>query len=79
MEFRSDRMRELLRRVDPRKGAQNRLARRLGVSRQVVSDWMLGNKRPGGQLLVDLACYLGTTADDLLPPSLRPDRPASGE
>lgn len=69
--FRADRMRELLLKRDPWHGRQTRLAYALGVTPQSVSDWLLGRGQPGAQLLVDLAAYLGTTADDLLPPTVR--------
>ena len=68
--FRADRMRELLAKVDSKPGRQNRLAKRLGVARQTVSEWINGRKQPGGSLLVNLAAYLGITADELLPPSV---------
>ena len=66
-EFRFQRASELLVVADPRPGRQTRLAQTLGVSRSLVTDWLHGRKRPGGQLLVDLAAYLGTTPDELLP------------
>ena len=69
--FRAARLRELLAQVDPNPGRQNRLARRLGVARQTVSEWINGRRQPGGSLLVNLASYLGTTADDLLPPDVQ--------
>lgn len=77
--FRSDRLRALLQAVDPEYGRQNRLAARLGVSRKTVCDWMKGRRIPTAPVLVALAAYLGTTAEDLIPPdpSIRP--PASGE
>lgn len=75
--FRSHRLRQLLLERDPRPGRQKRMAEALGVAMSTVSEWATGRKAPGGQLLVDLAAYLGTTADDLLPPT--PQRQAAGE
>ncbi len=69
--FRADRLRELLVAVDPKPGRQNRLAKALGVGRQTVSGWIRGQGRPSGQRLVDVAAYVGTTAEDLLPPQPR--------
>jgi transcriptional regulator with XRE-family HTH domain len=79
LRFRADRLRELLEARDPAPGRQRRAARVIGVTEQVVSEWLRGRKQPGSDVLVDLAAYLGTTADDLLPPTVRTDRPASGE
>ena len=76
--WRGGRIRQLLQTIDTRRGAQARLAKALGVSTPTVSQWISGKKQPGGPMLVNLAAYLGTTADDLLPPTLQPDRPASG-
>lgn len=77
--FRADRLRELLESKDPLPGRQRRAARALGVTDQVVSEWLRGRKQPGSDVLVNLAAYLGTTADDLLPPTLQTQRPAAGE
>ena len=79
MGFRHARARELLTAVDPEPGRQSRVAEALGVAPNTVSDWLRGYRTPGGQQLIDLAHYLGTTADDLLPPTIQADRPASGE
>ncbi|MDE3095779.1 MAG: helix-turn-helix transcriptional regulator [Chloroflexota bacterium] len=75
--FRTERAAQLLEAVDPQPGRQTRLAAHLGVSRAAVNAWLRGVKQPSGQLLVDLAAYLGTTADDLLPPT--PQRQAAGQ
>lgn len=69
--FRADRFRELLERVDPDEGRQSRCAETLGVSEVAVSEWINGKKQPGGTNLVNLAAYLGTTADDLLQPTVQ--------
>ena len=69
--FRADRFRELLDAVDPKDGRQRRLAGALGVSEVAVSEWINGKKQPSGSTLVNLAAYLGTTADDLLPPTVQ--------
>jgi transcriptional regulator with XRE-family HTH domain len=71
IQFRSERLRQLLMEKDPERGRQSRLARALGVSEAIVSEWLAGRKSPGGQMLVDLAAYLGTTAEDLLPPTVQ--------
>jgi len=57
---------------DPERGAQARLARALGVSTATVAEWVAGRKRPGAQLLVDLAAYLGLPAEALLRPTIGP-------
>ncbi len=79
MGFRHTRARELLAQRDPDRGKVGRVAAALGVAPNTVSDWLRGYRTPGGQQLIDLAHYLGTTADDLLPPTIQPDRPASGQ
>ena len=78
MPFRHSRAKELLAKADPKRGSFRRAADALGVAPNTVSDWLRGYRQPGGQQLIDLAAYLGTTADELLPPTVR-DRPAAGQ
>ena len=49
-----------------RKYTQQRLAERLGVSHQAVSNWERGESMPDIAILPQLAALLGTTVDKIL-------------
>jgi len=61
-----------------RKLSQEELAERVGVSRQSVSKWELGESSPEAGKILTLARELGITADELLseqPPQEEPQMP----
>lgn len=61
--FRDDRLRELI----TEDGTKLReMAKKLGTSIGVLSDWQNGNKIPRGDSIVKLATYFGVTSDYLL-------------
>ena len=49
-----------------KKMTQGKLAEQLGISHQAVSNWERGAALPDITLLLDLACALGTSVDNLL-------------
>jgi len=49
-----------------RKYTQQRLAEKLGVSHQAVSNWERGESMPDISILPKLAALLGTTTDNIL-------------
>ena len=49
-----------------RKYTQQRLAEKLGVSHQAVSNWERGESMPDISILPKLAAVLGTTTDNIL-------------
>lgn len=51
--------------------SQERLAELVGVSRQAVSKWEVGDALPDTDRLFPLACALGITVDELLSGQLR--------
>ena len=57
--------------------SQEELAARLGVSRQAVSKWELGEASPDTGKLLSLARAFGVTADHLLDDAQEPEDPAS--
>lgn len=72
---------EKLQRLRRREGlSQEQLAASLGVSRQAVSKWELGEAVPGTENVVEISRQFGVSTDDLLlaerdlPPAARPRR-----
>ena len=59
-----------------RKLPQEELAARVGVSRQAVSKWELGEAAPDINKLLALARAFGVTTDHLLDEGAEPERPA---
>ena len=57
--------------------SQEELAARVGVSRQAVSKWELGEAAPDINKLLALARAFGVTTDHLLDEGAEPERPAS--
>ena len=55
--------------------SQERLAELVGVSRQAVSKWEVGDALPDTDRLLPLARALGVTVDELLSSRLREDEP----
>lgn len=60
-----------------KKLSQEELAARVGVSRQAVSKWELGEAAPDINKLLALARAFGVTTDHLLDEGAEPERPAS--
>ena len=57
--------------------SQEELAARVGVSRQAVSKWELGEAAPDINKLLALARAFGVTTDHLLDDGEEPERPAA--